>query len=70
MHIVCTRVTNFYCVPITTISKRIVPIKVPIQEFYEVFTYINVGKFTKWRVKSDYSSISIFPHLFEWLSLM
>ena len=38
----------------------IVPIKMLIQEVWEVFTYVNVGKFTEWRVKPDYSSISIF----------
>ena len=55
---------------------RLSPIKVSIQEVKEVFTYVNV-KFTKWRVKPDYSSISFFPCLFlffpclfEWLLLV
>ena len=44
--------------------------KVPIQEVLKVFTYVNVGKFIKWWVKPDSSSISIFPRLFQWLLLV
>ena len=32
----------------------------PIQEVKEVFSFVNFGKFTEWRVKPDYFSISVY----------
>ena len=64
MHIVCTRVTNFYCVPI---FKKILGLSL-FRRFREVFTNVKVGKFTKWRVKPDL--LFLFSRLFEWLFLV
>ena len=43
----------------------VVLIKVPIQKFLEVFSYVNVRVFTEWRLNQDDFLFLLVPRLLE-----